>query len=145
MSEGMSFRFNGGQLLSNVSSMNTRFKASMGLYADTSAKKLENYAKKNKPWTNRTYDARNRLNATWQWRGAVIRIELSHGVDYGLYLEKGTPEHTINGRPWLYWPGASHPVKVVHHPGSKAYPIIWPTIEHCSPEIMAGLHILLSK
>ena len=140
-----SFRFDGGQLLSNVASMQTKFRASMGLYADTSAKKLENYAKSNKPWTDRTHDARNRLNTNWAWRGQIIRIELSHGVDYGIYLEKGTPPHTITGHPWLYWQGASHPVKQVNHPGSRPYPIIWPSIEAVGPQIMSGLTILLSK
>lgn len=139
------FRFEGGDLLSNLAQSEARFKASMELYAENSSKKLENHAKKNKPWKNRTHDARNRLNGDWRWQGRKIILSLSHGVDYGIYLEKGTPPHQILGKPWLYWKGASHPVKKVNHPGTKPYPIIMPTIEKVGPQIMSGLTILLSR
>lgn len=38
-----------------------------------------------------------------------------------VWLELGTRPHTITGRPFLYWPGARHPVRKVSHPGTKAY------------------------
>lgn len=139
------FRFNGGDLLSNLAQSQARFKASMGLYAENSSKKLENYAKQNKPWKDRTHDARNRLTGDWKWQGNKIVISLSHGVDYGIYLEKGTAPHTIVGNPCLYWEGASHPVRSVNHPGSKPYPIIMPAIEKVGPQIMAGLIVLLRR
>lgn len=143
MSNG--FTFNADQLLGNLAQQQSKFRASMGLYASNSANKLQNYARQNKPWQNHTYDARNRLNTSWQWRGNKIVITLSHGVEYGVYLEKGTSPHVITGNPWLYWQGASHPVKKVNHPGAKAYPIIMPTIQHLGPQILSGLTILLSR
>lgn len=136
------FTFDGGELFSDIASMQTRFKAAIGLYADTASKKLENYAKVNKPWTNRTHDARNRLTGSWEWQGDNVKMALSHGVEYGIYLEKGTSPHVITGNPWLYWEGASHPVKKVNHPGSQPYPIIMPTIEAVGPQIMQGLSFL---
>lgn len=133
------FRFDGGDLLSNLAQSETRFKASMELYAENSSKKLENYAKKNKPWKNRTHDARNRLNGDWRWQGKKIILSLSHGVDYGICLEKGTRPHSISSK------RASHHVKKINHPGTKPYPIIMPTIEKVGPQIMSGLTILLSR
>lgn len=38
-----------------------------------------------------------------------------------LWLERGTKPHPITGNPFLYWPGASHPVRSVRHPGTRAY------------------------
>lgn len=143
MSSG--FNFDASQILGNLSAQPARFKASMSAYASSSAIKLQNYARQNKPWKDHTHDARNRLNADWEWRGNKIVIALSHGVDYGIYLEKGTPAHVIKGNPWLYWQGASHPVKQVNHPGTRPYPIIMPAIEHVGPQIMAGLTVLLSR
>lgn len=47
-------------------------------------------------------------------------------VEYAEYQQFGTDPYTI--RPTsakaLFWPGAAHPVAVVHHPGLKARPFI---------------------
>lgn len=51
------------------------------------AEAMENYAKQNAPWTDRTGDARERLHATVEETGPIGTIVLSHGVDYGLWLE----------------------------------------------------------
>ena len=42
-------------------------------------------------------------------------------LEYSEYIEDGTSPHIINGNPYLYWEGASHPVRRVNHPGNKAY------------------------
>ena len=139
-----SFNLNTNNLMNMLDQKQSRMKSALGIYANSSATKLQNHARQNKPWTNRTYDARNRLNATWEWKNDnVLSIALSHGVDYGIYLEKGTSPHIIVGNPYLYWQGASHPVRRVNHPGSRPYPIIMPTISVIGPQIMAGLNILL--
>jgi len=55
------------------------------------------------------------LTATW---GPDVRYKTS----YSRFVEFGTGPHIIepkNARA-LYWPGAEHPVKIVHHPGTKA-------------------------
>lgn len=51
------------------------------------AEAMENYAKANAPWTDRTGDARERLHATVEETGPIGTIVLAHGVDYGLWLE----------------------------------------------------------
>lgn len=38
---------------------------------------------------------------------------------YALFVILGTAPHEIKGNPWLFWPGASHPVRSVMHPGNK--------------------------
>jgi hypothetical protein len=48
---------------------------------------MENWAKENAPWTDRTGDARERLHATVEETGPIGTIVLAHGVDYGLWLE----------------------------------------------------------
>lgn len=49
--------------------------------------KMENYAKVNRPWTDRTGMARRTLNAYIEEDKNVVRIGIAHGVDYGKHLE----------------------------------------------------------
>lgn len=51
------------------------------------AEAMEQYAKANAPWTDRTGDARERLHATVEETGPIGTIVLSHGVEYGIWLE----------------------------------------------------------
>jgi hypothetical protein len=70
---------------------------------------FEAYAKKNRPWDDQTGNARQSLHA-WieELSGDIVRLYLSHGVDYGIYLET-----KYSGR----------------------YAIIWPTIKRHLPQI----------
>lgn len=70
------------------------------------------YAQENAPWEDRTGDARAGLDVDVRWEGDVIVWEMSHGVDYGLYLE-------------TRWNGE--------------YAIIMPTLELYAPKIGRGL------
>ena len=47
-------------------------------------------------------------------------------VAYGVYVHEGTGPHIIRpvNKKALFWKGAKHPVKVVHHPGTKANPFM---------------------
>lgn len=109
-----------------------------GMYAllDNWAGTMVTYARENAPWKDRTAHARQGLHSGVDRDGTKLILYLSHGVEYGAYLEKGTPPHVIRprgkeagGKDFLYWPGAPHPVRQVHHPGTKGYPIIGPTFE----------------
>ena len=57
-------------------------------------------------------------------RGNIITIS----APYWHFVEYGTRAHIIRprARQALWWPGAPHPVKVVHHPGTQAQPFIRP-------------------
>ena len=52
-------------------------------------------------------------------------------IKYAVMVEKGTRAHIIKAKnkKALYWKGASHPVKAVRHPGSKAKPFLIPAFE----------------
>lgn len=112
----MSFKFDSSKMLKGIASAELKAKASLGLYADTVAKKMETQAKTNYPWTPRSGRAHQSLNSSWEWKGSKIVISLSHGVDYGVYLE---------------------------FCNEKKYAIIMPTIDKISPQAIKGLEKLL--
>jgi hypothetical protein len=59
--------------------------------------------------------------------GYVVGTNVSYAAD----VEFGTSPHVIKPRykQALYWPGASHPVAQVNHPGTAAKPFLRPAIE----------------
>lgn len=54
------------------------------------AAELQSYMQANAPWNDRTGNARANLQAKYTGGGTLYRVELSHGVPYGKYLEFGT-------------------------------------------------------
>ena len=99
---------------------------------------LESYAKLNAPWKDRTGHARQGIHGGVDVDDAKFVLYLSHGVEYGRYLEEGTGKYGPKGKPFtiepvnkkaLYWEGAEHPVKKVTHPGMKPRSIIGPTVD----------------
>jgi hypothetical protein len=48
---------------------------------------LEDYAKEHKPWQNRTGNAQQSLFTASELANDVVTLYLSHGVEYGIYLE----------------------------------------------------------
>ena len=48
---------------------------------------LEAAMKRDAPWHNITHEARRRLSASYTAENGIVDITLSHGVDYGVYLE----------------------------------------------------------
>lgn len=106
-------------------------KAGMMLLCNLIAKDFENQAKNSAKWTDRTSHARQGLHGDSEGGGNNYSIYLSHGVDYGAILEEGSKPHEItakNGKA-LYWKGATHPVKAVHHPGTKGFKTIETVLE----------------
>lgn len=49
--------------------------------------KVQNYARANAPWTDRTGNARQGLAAKYSASGGIHVITVSHGVPYGVWLE----------------------------------------------------------
>lgn len=80
-------------------------------YGKTAAAKLEAEAKTNRPWRDRTAQARQRIKGDCERTDKGIRLTLSHGVDYGPDLE-------------------------FRH--QKRYAIIYPTLRRMAPEILRG-------
>lgn len=112
----MSFKFDASNLVKGLAEREIKTRAALGLYADTVAKKMESHAKSNYKWTPRSGAAHQRLNGSWKWIGDVARVELSHGVNYGIYLE---------------------------FCNEKRYAIIKPTIDYISPKAIRGLNNIL--
>lgn len=83
----MSFKFDPGSLLKNLETAPSKADAVIHMYADTSALKLQNFAKENRPWTDRTGQARQRLSGRAYAITDGYRLELAHGVSYGIWLE----------------------------------------------------------
>lgn len=50
---------------------------------------------------------------------------------YGIFFEEGVDPYIIRPKKKkaLFWKGAMHPVKLVHHPGLKARPFFWPGVQ----------------
>ena len=81
------FSFDPKDMIRGLSDFEDKFDAAVRMYAETSAKKLEGSAKRNRPWTDRTGQARQRLNGSVGKVPEGYRLYLAHGVDYGLWLE----------------------------------------------------------
>lgn len=92
--------------------------ASIKMYAETQAKKLEGYTKEHRPWTDRTGDARKRLTGYVTTTPKGFRINLAHGVDYGIWLELAM---------------------------EKRFAILEPTIRLEGPEVIRGMKNLFDK
>jgi hypothetical protein len=108
-----------------------RKKAGMYALLDNHGGIMEAEAKAGASWRDRTSHARQSLHPGVEQGGDTYTLFLAHGVEYGRHLEEGTPPHIIRpkNKKALYWRGAKHPVKVVRHPGTKAYAIVGPTMK----------------
>lgn len=84
----MTYRFDGGELLNNLFESNKKAYVAARMLAQQGALEMQNYARINRPWKDRTGRAKQSLTATVEEdEGYKLRIKLAHGVDYGIYLE----------------------------------------------------------
>lgn len=112
------FKFDLTDLLNGLANCEDKAGTAMLMYAENGALKLQNSARKNAPWTDRTGHARQRLTCITKVVDRGFQEELSHGVDYGIWLE------------------------LAHE---KKFAIIDPTIKKEGPAIIAGFNRLLEK
>lgn len=72
-------------------------------YAKAGGAKMVKYAKQNAPWENRTRAARDGIAYKTEWETATrLRLNLTSGVNYGIYLEFVNYAH--KGRLSIWWP-----------------------------------------
>ena len=95
-----------------------RLEKAMMSYGETSAQKLRELAAENRPWTDRTAQARQRLHGECERYDTGIRISLAHGVEYGVYLE------------------------FAHE---KRYAVIYPILQREAGNVMQGLYNLFER
>lgn len=107
-----SFKLDMGNIAKALIEKEVKTKAALALYGDSVAKEMESYAKSHRPWQDRSGDARNRLNGTSKNLENTVRCEISHGVEYGVYLEMCN---------------------------EKKYAILKPTIDAVGPKAIKGL------
>lgn len=112
----MGIRFDASKLLGNLAAAETKTQMAIRMYATEGAKKMQNYAKQHRPWTDRTGHARQRLVGWVETFSTKTRIHIGHGVNYGIYLE------------------LSH---------EKKYAILQPTVNATSSEILQGFRRLI--
>lgn len=87
-SENVSLEVNYEQVVSNLTSMKSRLKTGVEMVTSTMAKKMEQWAKDEARWKDRTGNARQTLKGRHYWEDAnIIVAEISHGVEYGIWLE----------------------------------------------------------
>lgn len=117
----MSFKldYDSSSLKSGLDKMAEKMGALLLMYAATKAKEIEFKMKANRKWTDRTGMAKATLKAVVsQPDDTTIRITLSHGVNYGIWLELAN---------------------------EKKYAIISPTVKAEGPKIVEDLNDLMSK
>lgn len=112
-----------GEIGVDVSSLDAGLESLMSsavfrMYAETQAKSLEGYAKENRPWTDRTGDAKKRLTGYVTDIPNGYRINLAHGVDYGIWLELAM---------------------------EKRFAILEPTVRLQGSEVLRGMNRLLEE
>lgn len=111
--------YNKSTLKKNLDKMSEKLGAVILMYAATKASELQASMKLNRPWTDRTGLAKATLRAkVSQPNKNTVRITLSHGVDYGIWLE------------------------LAH---GKNYAIIAPTVREEGPRIVEDLNNLMTK
>lgn len=64
----------------------------------------------------------NTLANSIQATGGGSQWIVGTNLEYAPYPHEGTEPHWIEGNDYLYWPGAEHPVRRVHHPGYAGNP-----------------------
>ena len=82
-----SFKFDSSLLESGLFDFESKAQAAIRMYAEQSALALQNNAKQNAKWTDRTGHARQRLTGDVLVVANGYKLRLAHGVDYGLWLE----------------------------------------------------------
>lgn len=81
------FRMDISGMVTGLQKLESRSDAAIRMYAEQGAEMLRDSAQENRRWTDRTGQARQRLNGYVGKIAEGYRITLAHGVDYGLWLE----------------------------------------------------------
>ena len=75
------------RVLKGITDFEDAFDKALMVFTQSGAQKMEQYAKKNRKWTDRTGRARQSLNGSAFRIDNGYRIQIAHGVYYGVYLE----------------------------------------------------------
>ena len=83
----MNLKVNIEQVTKGLETLRSGIEPALEMLAEQGAIKMENFAKDNRRWTDRTGHARQRLKGRTEKITNGYRIIIAHGVDYGIWLE----------------------------------------------------------
>lgn len=106
------------QMRRNLAQIPERTEKALMAYGKTAAALLQGEAQKNRPWMDRTAQARQRIKGYCVKTDTGVRIYLAHGVNYGVFLEFAN---------------------------EKKYAIIYPTLRRKGPEIISAAVKVVSR
>ena len=116
---GIKINYGGSSLSSGLNRASVKLGAVVLMYSATKASELEAKMKVNRPWTDRTGMAKALLSAKVSRPDTnTVRITLSHGVNYGMWLE------------------------LAHE---KRFAIVAPTVREEGPRLVEGLSGIMSN
>ena len=79
---------NVNEVVNNIEILDDRLHTATLVICDTVARQMENYAKNNRRWTDRTTNARRGLRGSAYWQDSQnIVTAVMHSVNYGVWLE----------------------------------------------------------
>lgn len=88
MADSFNIQIDVSQVTANMDGFMERLKTGIDTMGNTVGRNMQSYARANKPWTNRTYSARNGLEYKAEWvSDTLYDISVFHTVDYGIWLE----------------------------------------------------------
>lgn len=117
----MSVRIDATPCIRTLGAIEQRVLFGVLTYGKAAAMKMAKDAKINRPWTDRTHLARRGLTGHAYWHGNKVRVEISHTMHYGVYLEH----------------------KRFRHKGVLA--ILYPTVKKMAPEVLEGWAAVVRK
>lgn len=115
------------ELITRTNEASEQVEAVIKSALDISARKIQAQARTNLDPHHRTGTLQRSILYAVDYPQAQVTVN----EKYGIYIEQGTKAHDIypKNRKALFWKGALYPVKVVHHPGTRADPFFQKAIE----------------
>lgn len=83
----MKLRLEINGVTNGLNDLQSKIEPAVQMLAEQGAQQMENFAKENRRWTDRTGHARQRLKGSTSKIENGYRVTIAHGVDYGIWLE----------------------------------------------------------
>lgn len=107
----MEFKVDPSQVIKGLVQAEQKTRAAALAYAKAAGAKMVAYAKQNRPWEDRSHNARDTIDSEAKWIGDVCIVELRGNMSYSVYLEMAM---------------------------EKRWAILWPTVNKMKDEIYQG-------
>ena len=98
-------RFDASRLSAALNKIEQRHVYGVQSYGHAVGTRMVQYAKRNRPWTDRTHAAKNRIDSTQEYKGSKLRVNLHGRMFYHIFLEFVDFRH--KGRLSIFWPTIS--------------------------------------